>query len=132
MTESVCVANSVLLVQNERDVLIVHYSCSKCAPLNQALEEAVKLREDNVELTNLLSEERARMKEDRERFKQESERMQRRAATTEREKAELRDNLEEQTTQWRTRQERYERELTEMKAVLSSVREEIRMFRDQV
>ena len=58
--------------------------------------------------------------------------MERRAATTEREKAELRESLEEQAAEWRSRQEQYERELTEMKASLVLLNKEIQHFRDQV
>ena len=58
--------------------------------------------------------------------------MERRAATTEREKAELRESLEEQAAEWRSRQEQYERELTEMKASLALLKKEIQHFHDKV
>ncbi|CAI8040344.1 Serine/threonine-protein kinase shk2 [Geodia barretti] len=70
--------------------------------LKEALDEAAMLREDNSNLANQMSEERA----------------------------ELRESLEEQTSQWRTRQEQYERELREVRADLATVRKGIQDYRE--
>ena len=91
-----------------------------------------RLRDDKKDLNDLLMEERAQFREDREKLREENELLHKRAATTEREKAELRDALEEQATQWKSQQERYERELNEVKAMLQKVTREIRERHDQV
>jgi hypothetical protein len=99
--------------------------------LMEALEEVTRLRDDKKDLNDLLMEERAQFREDREKLREENELLHKRAATTEREKAELRDALEEQATQWKSQQERYERELNEVKAMLQTVTREIRERHDQ-
>ena len=88
-----------------------------------------RLQLENKDLSDLLVKERAQFNEDRETFRVENDR---RAATTEREKAELQESLERQAIEWRSRQERYEKELREMKAILVKVRTEIQQYRDQV
>jgi hypothetical protein len=99
--------------------------------LKEALHEAARLREDNSNLANQMNEERARNREEREGFREVTETLERMAATSEREKAVLRESLEEQTSQWRTRQEQYERELSEVKAELATVRKEIQDYREK-
>lgn len=91
-----------------------------------------KLRDEKKDLSNLLSEEKAKLEDERAKFQDERERFRQEAATTERGKAELRESLEEQAEEWKSRQERYERELNEMKAMLFSVKKEIQEYRDQV
>ena len=91
-----------------------------------------KLREDKRDLNDSLIEERALFDEEREKFRVETETLHKQAAVTEREKAELRDTLEQQAVEWKSCQERYEKELTEMKGMLVKVREEIKQRRDQV
>ena len=98
----------------------------------QALDEAARLREDNTNLTNQMNEERGRIREERKQFREEAEKLERRAATSEREKAELRESLEESTSQWKTCQEQYGRELRGVRAELSVVRKEIQEYRDKV
>ena len=91
-----------------------------------------KLRDEKKDLNNLLSEEKAKFEDERAKFQDERERFRQEAATSEREKAKLQESLEEQAVKWKSRQEKYERELNEVKAMLSSVRKEIQEYCDQV
>ena len=91
-----------------------------------------KLQDDKRGLTNLLKEERAKLRDERERFQEETEKMRLEAATTEREKADLRESLEVQAVEWQERQQKYERELNEVKATLVMVKKEIEEYRGQV
>lgn len=70
--------------------------------------------------------------EERERFKEENDSLHKKAANTEREKAELHDALEKQATKLRESQEHYEKELNKVRAELQSVKREIQERQDQV
>ena len=91
-----------------------------------------RLQHDKKDLSNLLQEERAKLQEERTKFQEEREKMRLEAATTEREKAELRENLEAQAVEWHERQQHYETELKKVKEMLGKVRKEIEEYRDQV